>query len=206
VYKEKLLFKVWELLFKLFVCNFFRKGLLHLAFSTDKKWKKLPDPGAIVSRKRSKQIFFVRHGESAWNVVFNRGFGPSFPGRLLSAVFDELRVLPSLDSVFVDSPLSPLGCKQVLFLFLYFLFSYPSSSSLFVFVLLCVYFCVFAFTSSFFISFWGLFCCIFVSLCCFHMLLIFSSLFVMFVLLFVIFIFSCFHLFLFYVFVLCVLF
>lgn len=46
--------------------------------------------------------------------MFNRGFGPSFPGRLFSAVFDELRVLPTLDSVFVDSPLSPLGCRQAL--------------------------------------------------------------------------------------------
>lgn len=38
------------------------KGFLHLALSTDKKWKKLPDPAGVV-RKRSKQIFFVRHGE-----------------------------------------------------------------------------------------------------------------------------------------------
>ena len=89
----------------------FLKGIVHLLFSTDKKWKRLPDP-ATVSRVRSKQIIFVRHGESAWNVVFNRGFGASFPGRLLSAIFDELRVLPTLDSVFADSPLSVLGCRQ----------------------------------------------------------------------------------------------
>ncbi len=89
----------------------FLKGVVHMLFSTDKKWKRLPDP-ATVSRVRSKQVIFVRHGESAWNVVFNRGFGASFPGRLLSAVFDELRVLPTLDSVFVDSPLSVLGCRQ----------------------------------------------------------------------------------------------
>ena len=89
----------------------FLKGVVHLLFSTDKKWRRLSDP-ATVSKVRSKQVIFVRHGESAWNVVFNRGFGASFPGRLLSAIFDELRVLPTLDSVFADSPLSVLGCRQ----------------------------------------------------------------------------------------------
>ncbi len=97
IYKEKL----------------FLKGLTHLLFSTDKKWKRPSDP-ASVAKLRSKQVVFVRHGESAWNVVFNRGFGPTFPGRALSACFDELRVLPTLDSVFADSPLSVLGCRQAL--------------------------------------------------------------------------------------------
>ena len=65
-----------------------------------------------MSRKRSKKIVFVRHGESAWNQVFNRGFGPSFITRLGSAVGEEARLLPTLDSVFFDSPLSVLGTQQ----------------------------------------------------------------------------------------------
>ena len=53
-----------------------------------------------------------RHGESDWNEVFNRGFGPSFPIRVLSAIARELALLVTADSVFIDSALSPLGMSQ----------------------------------------------------------------------------------------------
>lgn len=39
-----------------------RVGLSHLLFSTDKKWKKLPD-AAQVKRRAAKRIIFVRHGK-----------------------------------------------------------------------------------------------------------------------------------------------
>merc|ERR1712000_170065 len=107
---------VLSFFFESFACvaykgRLFVKGVTHLFFSTDKKWRKLPDP-ANVARKRSKKIVFVRHGESAWNVVFNRGFGPSFIVRLFSAIAEELRLLPTMDSVFFDSPLASLGTQQ----------------------------------------------------------------------------------------------
>lgn len=49
-----------------------------------------------------------------WNLVFNRGFGPSFLWRLICGVLSELYLLPLDDSTFIDSPLSPLGSKQCL--------------------------------------------------------------------------------------------
>jgi len=89
-------------------------GLLNMALSTDKKWKKPAGDSSRISRKRTKHVIFVRHGESAWNVVFNKGFGPSFPGRLGRALRTEAQLSTTLDSVFVDSPLSPLGAQQAL--------------------------------------------------------------------------------------------
>ena len=32
------------------------------------------------------RVIFVRHAESMWNLVFNRGFKPSFLWRLISAL------------------------------------------------------------------------------------------------------------------------
>jgi len=90
-----------------------RLGLTHLLFSSDKKWKKLGDPDRV-TKKRSKTIYFVRHGESAWNVVFNKGFGKTFPKRLGNALQKEANLFTTLDSVFVDSPLSSLGAEQAL--------------------------------------------------------------------------------------------
>ncbi|EOD17458.1 hypothetical protein EMIHUDRAFT_102681 [Emiliania huxleyi CCMP1516] len=57
----------------------------------------------VLSRDKVRLIF-VRHGESVWNLVFNRGFGPSF--------LHELLLVPVDDSAFLDSPLSPLGLQQ----------------------------------------------------------------------------------------------
>lgn len=47
-----------------------------------------------------------------WNLVFNRGFGPSFLVRLVKAVLYELYLIPFDDSCFLDSPLSDLGFEQ----------------------------------------------------------------------------------------------
>lgn len=57
-------------------------------------------------------LLFVRHGESEWNDVFNRGFGPSFPLRLALACIREAFAWATPDSVFLDSPLSALGAGQ----------------------------------------------------------------------------------------------
>lgn len=116
-----LIFALWTVsLFNEPVANFvyklhlIRLGLLNLALSTDKKWKKPVGDSARLQVKSSKTIILVRHGESQWNVVFNKGFNGSFPKRLGSALQSEANLMTTLDSVFVDSPLSQLGCEQAL--------------------------------------------------------------------------------------------
>ena len=64
---------------------------------------------------RRRRILFIRHGESCWNVMFNRGFlTRNFLPNLVSGLLDEVSLLPTADSVFLDSPLSPLGISQAL--------------------------------------------------------------------------------------------
>lgn len=69
--------------------------------------------GAACSRYR---VLFIRHGESVWNEMFNRGFGPllglGFLLRVLRGVYIELQLLGTPESVFVDSPLSMEGLSQ----------------------------------------------------------------------------------------------
>lgn len=94
-------------------------AFIHLFFARDGSWKKLSDPqetlmlalksGASAKRKR---IYFIRHGESMWNQVFNRGLDLGIVWRFVSCVIQELQLLPFPDSVFWDSPLSPLGIRQ----------------------------------------------------------------------------------------------
>ncbi|GBG28009.1 Hypothetical Protein FCC1311_042322 [Hondaea fermentalgiana] len=90
-----------------------RIGLSHMIFSQDKRWPRQADAAGILDTVDStKQIIFVRHGESRWNEVFNKGFGPSFPGRLFRALRDEFLQATTLDSTFLDSPLSEEGTMQ----------------------------------------------------------------------------------------------
>jgi hypothetical protein len=110
-----------------------------MLLSRDKKWKVKHDPKDVVPDAKAvpKRIVFIRHGESEWNEVsllehsadclcgvafklgatlqvFNRGFGLSFPVRLIRALIKEFLMLPTRDSVFFDSPLSDTGIKQTL--------------------------------------------------------------------------------------------
>jgi hypothetical protein len=102
------------------VANVFRKarlltiGVTHMLLSRDKKGKAKVDPATMVvdTSVRPKRIVFLRHGESEWNEVFNRGFGPSFLVRLTRAVVREVLMVTSRDSIFFDSPLSDTGIKQ----------------------------------------------------------------------------------------------
>lgn len=87
-------------------------GLRTMAFSTDKRWGKQPDSGKVENITKSKRIILMRHAESAWNLVFNKGFNGSFPQRLGDALELEAKLAPTLDSVFVDSPLSEIGAEQ----------------------------------------------------------------------------------------------
>lgn len=89
-------------------------GVFHMALSRDKKFKPELDSGRINIDANSsrKRIIFLRHGESEWNEVFNRGFGPSFVVRLISAFIREMMMLGTRDSVLFDSPLSTTGIAQ----------------------------------------------------------------------------------------------
>ncbi|KAG3119637.1 hypothetical protein PI124_g2245 [Phytophthora idaei] len=109
-------------------------ALLHLFFSSDKHWLQTasnttatataceanaestallldPQVAAAVVTKR-KRILFVRHAESEWNVVFNRGINLRMLVSLLRAIVREWLLLPTGDSVFLDSPLSRRGRFQ----------------------------------------------------------------------------------------------
>ena len=60
-------------------------------------------------------MVFIRHGESLWNVVFNRSkFPPFFMFRLVKSAIEEIVLLVQggRDSLFYDSPLSDVGIKQ----------------------------------------------------------------------------------------------
>ena len=88
----------------------------HLFLSADKSGlkKKGVDSDVISNGPfvATKRVIFIRHGESDWNEIFNRGFGPLFPVRVITGLVRELFKLPSYDSLFVDSPLSSLGARQ----------------------------------------------------------------------------------------------
>ena len=74
----------------------------HLLLSNEKKGLKALqkemecDEETIKSQsklKGTRTIYFLRHGESQWNYVFNRGFGVSFPLRLARGLVMELMCL-----------------------------------------------------------------------------------------------------------------
>ena len=75
----------------------------------------------------TRRVMFIRHGESEWNLCFNRGFGPSMLVRIAASLLKEWRLSFMPDSVFLDSPLSDLGCQQAKQL-LAFVESYPKAS------------------------------------------------------------------------------
>lgn len=89
-------------------------GAVHMMFSKDKKFKPEVDSGKVRvdSTSKRKRVIFLRHGESEWNEVFNRGFGPMFLVRLVKAFVREVMMLSTRDSVFFDSPLSNTGIQQ----------------------------------------------------------------------------------------------
>lgn len=100
----------------LFKSSLFFRSVAHLVLSNEKvRWpKNRPDPDVVkdLNFTTVKRIIFVRHGESTWNEVFNRGFGPMFPIRLVKGLVREAAMLISRSSFFVDSPLSKLGYDQ----------------------------------------------------------------------------------------------
>ena len=106
---------VFSVLFKKLMLLLY--GYFFLVFSSDKVSKKQIKKTHQASQagggvEREVRLVFVRHGESVWNYVFNRGFGPSFLVRLVRVTLHELYLLPFDDSAYFDSPLSALGLEQ----------------------------------------------------------------------------------------------
>ena len=95
----------------------FGTGIWYLIFSSDKKFK-LPsyDPGQIeqhlIDTKVTKELILIRHGESTWNEVFNRGINIKFPFRLIYALCKEFILFVTNDSCLFDAPLCDIGVKQ----------------------------------------------------------------------------------------------
>jgi len=95
----------------------FGLGMVHMVRSKDRKWAKLAyDPAEIddASTNQTIRVYFIRHGESEWNSVFNKGFGPSFLLRLFRSIVVESKLWFTRDSLFVDSPLNREGITQAL--------------------------------------------------------------------------------------------
>jgi hypothetical protein len=82
------------------------QGILFMIIAKDSKGlgpSKNPDPDLIKGDSTSfKRIIFIRHGESDWNDVFNKGFGPNFFVRLFGALFREFLCFASFDSGILD--------------------------------------------------------------------------------------------------------
>jgi len=95
-------------------------AIAHVVASNEKKWIAVRGPAS--SRvfddgwhvRKTKTIVFIRHGESTWNDVFNRGFftGVTMPIRIVLGLVKELLAFFTTDSFFLDSPLSELGAAQ----------------------------------------------------------------------------------------------
>lgn len=91
-------------------------GVTIMFFGRDKRWRDIPDPASSANifeagNVQRKRVIFIRHGESAWNEVFNRGI-LWLPFGLIKGVLREILCLPSRDSVFLDSPLNREGVQQ----------------------------------------------------------------------------------------------
>lgn len=95
----------------------FMDSICFMILCTDSKGigpKKNPDPDLVLKRKviMKKTIIFIRHGESDWNNVFNKGINFSFITRLFKTLFDEFLMFGSINSSFIDSPLNFEGIEQ----------------------------------------------------------------------------------------------
>lgn len=88
-----------------------------------------PDPKLMVNYNDKKTIIFLRHGESDWNNVFNKGINISMIKRFFSSLIEEYMMIFKLDSKFIDSPLNAEGLEQAYELRKFLLSdSYPGAS------------------------------------------------------------------------------
>ena len=96
----------------------YTRGAAMMIIGRDKKWSKKgrPDPATVATAKdkTSTRIIFVRHGESAWNLIFNVGPKILVPFKAIHALLRETLLLLRLDddSVLYDSPLNDEGLAR----------------------------------------------------------------------------------------------
>jgi len=99
----------------------FGRGLMQMVLSTEghaaRRLDCEPDPSLLQGwATEHRTVVFVRHGESTWNEMFNRGRGLQrflwMPLRLARGLAREAASIMSTESTFIDSPLSPRGIQQ----------------------------------------------------------------------------------------------
>lgn len=95
----------------------FLESIVFMVFSKDNKGvgpKKNPDPDLAKGRPslQVKTIVFLRHGESDWNNIFNKGINFRMITRFFAAMKKEFEIYASVNSVFIDSPLNSEGIEQ----------------------------------------------------------------------------------------------
>eukprot|EP01065_Artemidia_motanka_P051032 TRINITY_DN8874_c0_g1_i2.p1 TRINITY_DN8874_c0_g1~~TRINITY_DN8874_c0_g1_i2.p1 ORF type:complete len:380 (+),score=145.86 TRINITY_DN8874_c0_g1_i2:207-1346(+) len=99
-----------------FKMNAFSRGFVHMLARREGKVRKadIPHPEQLKGETEieEKEFIFIRHGESEWNEIFNRGKAMLLP-RLLIGIARELFMFPMKDkSLFLDSPLCATGFRQ----------------------------------------------------------------------------------------------
>lgn len=67
-----------------------------------------------VKFKVPKTLVFIRHGESDWNNIFNKGLNVRMIVNLVKSLINEFMILPLVHSIFLDSPLNHEGIDQAL--------------------------------------------------------------------------------------------
>ncbi|CAD7941912.1 unnamed protein product [Amoebophrya sp. A120] len=89
--------------------------VVYMIVSSDAKGLKKAKPPSAAQLQgrviRERQVYFLRHGESEWNWVFNKKPVVAAPFRLVVAFVREL-LLGFADSLFLDSPLNGEGLRQ----------------------------------------------------------------------------------------------
>jgi len=96
----------------------FLGGIGFMVYSSDTKGvgpKKNPDPDLLLGKEtQTKTIVFIRHGESDWNNIFNKGINIKTFISLIKAFVNEIIMFASVNSTFIDSPLNFEGIEQAL--------------------------------------------------------------------------------------------
>jgi broad specificity phosphatase PhoE len=89
-------------------------GLCTLLVGKDPQWVQPPDwtNAPNIQKESSKRVVFIRHGESVWNEIFNRGLNVGFIGRLIKGFVREILFLHTPYSVLFDTPLNHEGIQQ----------------------------------------------------------------------------------------------
>uniref|UniRef100_A0A7S1A1I6 Uncharacterized protein n=1 Tax=Noctiluca scintillans TaxID=2966 RepID=A0A7S1A1I6_NOCSC len=95
-------------------------GWWYFVASRDKKTNKPTAESTIPVDAIRKKIVFIRHGESEWNAVFNKGSKLLLPVRFFRALIKEFLMIFEEDSLFFDSPLSKVGLQQAWELCIFF--------------------------------------------------------------------------------------